>query len=74
MSNLTTQQVQNNFRLLSEPATVFFDKLYEGELTNDVAQQFYDTRNSMLKTMGADWTYTVIDKCHLLILQSIFGQ
>jgi len=74
MSDLTTQQVQHNFRLLSEPATVFFDKLYDGELTNDVIQQHCNTRDSMLKTMGDDWTYTVIDKCHLLILQSICGQ
>jgi hypothetical protein len=74
MSTLTTQQVQRNFKALSEPATVFFNKLYDGELTNDVSQQFCDNRNSMLKIMGADWTYTVINKCHALILQSICGQ
>jgi hypothetical protein len=74
MSNLTTQQIQNNFRLLSEPATVFFDKLYGGELTNDVAGLMFNTRDSMLKTMGADWTYSVINKCHKLILESICGQ
>lgn len=68
---MNTQQTQREFKALSEPATRFFDSLYNGELTTAGASEHVAAREAAIKKMGAAWVDVVLSKCHVLILQSM---